>query len=181
MLNQIRLVLSDNNTLLLKNNSEPILLDTPSAQQSGLKLKLETELEPGFSYTFILDWDVQKSIVKAGNSGKFILKPVIRANAEVNSGSLRGVVTGESISQEPSGIESLGDVIVAIYSEENDYITETSTDDKGEFLIQGLQPGEYKILIDEIDYQPYSSELITVSAGIVTESPVIILKIPITE
>ena len=181
MLNQIRLVLSDNNSLLLKNHTESIHLDTPSAQQSGLKLKLETELEPGFSYTFILDWDVQRSVVKAGNSGKYILKPVIRANTEVNSGSIRGVVSGEVISQETSGTETLSDVIVAIYSKENEYITETSTDINGEFLIQGLQPGEYMILIDEMDYQLYSSELIKVSAGIVTESPIIILKIPMTE
>ena len=84
MLQQIRLVLGNNNTLVIEGETSPIDLDTPSAQQSGLKLKLCTELEPGYSYTFILDWDVQKSIVKAGNSGKYILKPVIRVNADVN-------------------------------------------------------------------------------------------------
>ena len=70
MLQQIRLVLGDNNTLVVEGEANPINLDTPSGQQSGLKLKTNTELEPGYSYTFILDWDVQKSVVKAGNSGK---------------------------------------------------------------------------------------------------------------
>ncbi len=181
MLNQIRLVLSNNNTLLLKNAPGTIDLDTPSAEQSGLKLKLDTELDPGFSYTFILDWDVQKSIVKAGNSGKYILKPVIRVNTKVNSGSIRGSVAGESISQDPGEVQPIGDVIVAIYDDENEYITQTSTDEKGAFLIQSLQAGTYKIIIDESSYQPYSSEAIKVSAGIVVDAPPIVLQIPITE
>ena len=179
MMSQIRLVLSENNTLLLKNTTEPIVLDTPSAQQSGLKLKLDTELEAGFSYTFILDWDVHKSIVKAGNSGKYILKPVIRVNTSVNSGSIKGIVTGESMSAETLEPEPLGDVKVAVYTYENDYITETATDDKGTFLIQGLQPGKYIIMIDELKYQPYSSELIEVKVGTVKDVGSILLKIPV--
>ncbi len=69
LLKQVRLVLSNNNTLNVEGEEGLIPLSTPSAQQSGLKLKLDTELEAGFSYTFILDWNVQESIVKAGNSG----------------------------------------------------------------------------------------------------------------
>ena len=179
MINQIRLVLSENNTLLLKNATEPIVLDTPSAQQSGLKLKLDAELEAGFSYTFILDWDVHKSIVNAGNSGKYILKPVIRVNTMVNSGSIKGVVTGESMGTENNEPQPLGDVKVAIYTSENDYITQTTTDVQGAFLIQGLQPGEYMIMIDELKYQPYTSELIKVEAGIVKDAGSILLKIPV--
>ena len=37
-----------------------------------------------------MDWDVQKSIVKAGNSGNYNLKPVIRVTAEANSGTISG-------------------------------------------------------------------------------------------
>lgn len=181
MIQQIRLVLSENNTLLLKNTTKTIDLDTPSAQQSGLKLKLDKELEAGFSYTFILDWDVQKSVVKAGNSDKYILKPVIRVNTKVNSGSIKGIVNGEIISGDTNVIEPLEGVLVAVYTSENEYITETATDNKGTFLIQGLVPGTYKLIIDEILYQPYTSELIEVEAGVVQEIEPILLQIPITE
>jgi hypothetical protein len=179
MINQIRLVLGENNMLLLKNAAEPIVLDTPSAQQSGLKLKLDTELEAGFSYTFILDWDVHKSIIKAGNSDKYILKPVIRVNTSVNSGSIKGIVTGESMAVENSEPQPLGDVKVAVYTSENEYITQTTTDEKGAFLIQGLQPGKYMIMIDELKYQPFTSELIEVEAGMVKDAGSILLKIPV--
>ena len=179
IINQIRLILSENNTILLKNTTETIDLDTPSAQQSGLKLKLDKELEPGFSYTFILDWDVQKSIVRAGNSGKYILKPVIRVNTLVNSGSIKGVVTGKYLSEVSDDPKPLSGVIVAIYTSKNEYVTETATDELGAFLIQGVPPGDYKIMIDELKYQPYISELIEVEAGVIKDVGVITLQIPV--
>jgi gamma-glutamylcysteine synthetase len=40
MLNQIRLVLGEENTIVIEGEEEPIPLKTQSAQQSGLKLKM---------------------------------------------------------------------------------------------------------------------------------------------
>lgn len=180
MLKQIRLVLSDNNTLLLKNETSLKHLDTPSAQQSGLKLKLDTELEPGFSYTFILDWDVHKSIVKAGNSGKYILKPVIRVNTEVNSGSISGQVTGEDLYDNFSGAVPLEGILVAVHEIENDtFITETYTNENGDFIIQGLDPGYYKIIIEDFSYINYESQEIKVTAGDVSDLGTIELQVPV--
>lgn len=89
-LNQIRLILGENNTVVIKGEEEgefeTIPLKTPSAQQSGLKLKVNHELEAGFTYNFLLDFDVDQSIVVAGNSGNINLKPVIRVTTEVTSG-----------------------------------------------------------------------------------------------
>ena len=44
MLKEVRLVLGDNNTLVIEGKSDPVHLDTPSAQQSGLKIKINTLL-----------------------------------------------------------------------------------------------------------------------------------------
>ena len=96
-LEQIRLVLGEDNTVVVENDSgepETYPLNTPSAQQSGLKLKIEEELQAGFTYTFILDWDVNRSVIKAGNSGNYNLRPVINVIAEISSGSITGVVQG---------------------------------------------------------------------------------------
>lgn len=180
MLKQIRLVLSDNNTLLLENETTPIHLDTPSAQQSGLKLKLDTELEPGFSYTFILDWDVHKSIVKAGNSGKYILKPVIRVNTEVNSGSISGKVIGEDLNDNVSGAVPLKGILVAVHEVENDtFITETYTNENGDFIIQGLDPDYYKIIIEDFSYINYESKETKITAGEVSDLGTIELQVPV--
>jgi hypothetical protein len=181
MLNQIRLVLSDQNTLLLKGEVTPMHLDTPSAQQSGLKLKLETELEPGFSYTFILDWDVQKSIVMAGNSGKYILKPVIRVMAEVNSGSIKGTVIGENLWDDIAGAVPLEGIVVAIHkAEDGTFIAESSTNENGDFIVQGLEPGNYKIIIDDNHYINFeSNEPIPVIEGEVADAGTIELQVPV--
>ncbi|MCK4562278.1 MAG: DUF4382 domain-containing protein [Flavobacteriaceae bacterium] len=179
MLKQIRLVLSDNNTIVIEGEAEAIHLDTPSAQQSGLKLKLETELEAGFSYTFILDWDVQKSIVKAGNSDKYNLKPVIRVNTEVNSGSVRGKVIGEIQEDDIDGAVPLKEVIVSIYSSDDTYIAESLTNENGDFIIQGLNGGDYKIKIENDNYVNYESpEIVTVTIGEVLNAGIIELLVP---
>lgn len=161
MLKQIRLVLSENNTLVIDGEAEPIPLDTPSALQSGLKLNLNTELEAGFSYTFILDWVVQESVVEGGASGMYNLKPVIRVNAEVNSGSISGNVfeTIESV-QTPKP-----NVTIEVYDESDVYVTDTQTDDNGNFLVQGLGTGTYKLKIVQDGYQNYESGDIIVTVG----------------
>ena len=171
-LQQIRLVLSENNTLVIEGDSgEEITtqLDTPSAMQSGLKLHLDTTLDPGFSYTFILDWDVQESIVAAGNSGTYNLKPVIRVNTEVNSGSISGAVVGEVEGDAIDGAVPLANVTVAVYQDGN-YFAESLTDENGNFLIQGLPAGDYTIMIAQDSYVNYESATpITVSVGEVAQ------------
>jgi hypothetical protein len=181
MLKQIRLVLGNNNTLVIEGEADPTHLDTPSAQQSGLKLKLNTELEPGYSYTFILDWDVQKSIVKAGNSGKYILKPVIRVNAEVNSGSIKGIVVGKPIEGDgTSEAIPLKYARVSVYTVNEEYITGTSTDENGNFIIRGLDAGEYEIEVEHNKYIDYESETIKVSVGEITDVGSIELLVPVS-
>lgn len=185
MLNQIRLVLSDNNTLLIEGENEgetiSTKLDTPSAQQSGLKIKLEEELKPGFSYTFILDWDVNKSIVKAGNSGKYNLKPVIRANAVVNSGSISGKVIGKVLDDEIDEAVPLKGAVVTVYDSENNELVSTFTNVEGDFLIQGLDAGEYKVKIEHPDFISYEpSEFIKVVVGEIFLLGTIELAVPVS-
>ena len=133
-LKQIRLVLGNGNTLKIEGQAEMMSLKTPSAMQSGLKLNMNTTLDAGFTYIFILDWDVQKSVVMTG-AGMYNLKPVIRVQAEVNSGSIEGNVSGEF----------LDNTIVQVYTTSDVYVTETGTNIAGDFLIQGLAAGDYKL------------------------------------
>ncbi|UKM65393.1 DUF4382 domain-containing protein [Flavobacteriaceae bacterium GSB9] len=161
MMKQIRLILGENNTLKIEGNDDLIPLDTPSALQSGLKLNLDTELEAGFSYNFILDWNVQESVVDAGTTGMYNLKPVIKVNAEVNSGSISGMVV-ETVEEV---LVSKGNVIVEVYTLDDVLITDTMTDELGKFLVQGLEGGSYKLKISVEGYQDYESGEIVVTVG----------------
>ena len=180
MLKEVRLVLGDNNTLVIEGKSDPVHLDTPSAQQSGLKIKINTQLEPGYSYTFIFDWDVEKSIVKAGNSGKYLLKPVIRVNAEVNSGSIKGKVVRPAMEGDDiNGQVPLKDVKVRAYTVGGVEVAGTLSDKNGNFIIRGLDPGDYKIKIEHINYISYESGTIGVIVGEVSDAGTIELKVPV--
>jgi hypothetical protein len=94
---QVRLVLADNatvaaaNELVLSDTKARVSLDTPSAQQSGLKLKHGFDVEDGAEADLVLDFDACRSIVKAGNSGKYNLKPVISV-LPILTGSIVGTV-----------------------------------------------------------------------------------------
>jgi hypothetical protein len=81
---QMRLVLGSDNTIKPTGGSETPL-DTPSAQQSGLKLNVNMTVQPDTVADFVIDFDACKSFVKAGNSGKYLLKPVISVIPVVSS------------------------------------------------------------------------------------------------
>nr|WP_294859164.1 DUF4382 domain-containing protein [uncultured Fluviicola sp.] len=74
-LEQFRLILGDENNVMIDSVYFP--LATPSAQQSGLKINLNTDFAPNNTYEVLLDFDANSSIVTEGN-GSYSLKPVIK-------------------------------------------------------------------------------------------------------
>lgn len=131
-ISQIRLVLGDNNYIITKND-ERIDLTTPSAQQSGLKVQIQQDVTGGILYRLVLDFDAAKSIVKAGNSGKYILKPVLRVLSFVSSGgAVKGVVAPDSI-------------VTAIYAINGpDTVASTFTQiGNGSYMFKDLTAGTY--------------------------------------
>ncbi len=149
-LSQMRLVLGNGNTIVIKNqNNEDEVFDlkTPSAQQSGLKLKVNTLIEQGFTYDFVLDFDVAKSIVRAGNSGNIILKPVLYVKAEASSGIIKGMVS-------PIDVPSMASVLVddnGTPEIEDDFVISAFTDNMGAFALWGVPAGTYEVVVTPLD------------------------------
>lgn len=146
-LGQIRLVLGDDNSVLLKGETVPIPLNTPSAQQSGLKLKVNQILEAGKTYDFLLDFDVDGSIVKAGGSGIYNLHPVVRVSTVEASGGITGKVTGPLLTSSPLAFPTGFGVGVSAVKAGNDPITTTMNTDTGVFLLPGLPAGTYTVTL----------------------------------
>jgi len=152
-LNQIRLILGENNTVVMDGVTYP--LNTPSAQQSGLKIKVNEALAPNIHYTFLLDFDVDKSIVVAGNSGNINLKPVIRASVEANTGALSGTVS-------PSDMQSVVTV------SDGALTASAYTDANGDFAVVGLPEGIYDVTVTPdptSSYQTLVIEDVEISMG----------------
>ncbi|PAU94925.1 hypothetical protein CK503_05500 [Aliifodinibius salipaludis] len=135
---ELRLILGEDNTVMVDSTIQN--LKVPSGQQSGYKIKFKTDLEAGDELDVVVDFDAGRSVHKAGNSGKYILKPVLKAfvesGDEVDVGSVAGVV-------DPS--EAAPNVYVLMGE---DTTATTQTDEDGSFLLQGLENGQYDISIE---------------------------------
>lgn len=133
---QMRLVLGSENSVVINGETKP--LNTPSAQQSGLKLQVNQQFEAGESYAYLLDFDVDQSIVTTGNGG-YNLKPVIRMNAEANAGVVVGTVVW------PASLEMNVQTLVAL---KNDGMTISAyTDAEGNFSLNGVPAGTYDLVV----------------------------------
>jgi hypothetical protein len=171
-LGQIRLLLGDNNTVVIDGKTYD--LKTPSAQQSGLKLKVNQILEADKTYEFLLDFDVERSVVKAGNSGIYNLKPVIRVSTKENTGGIKGVVT--SPSPFPTGFAVSVSILV-----EGGTISTFMNEVTGSFQLNGVPAGAYTVVLDPGATSLYAEKIIenvVVVNGTITDigNQIVILK-----
>ena len=152
---QIRLILGENNTVMI--DSTVYNLKTPSAQQSGLKLNVHQELLGGEAYAYVIDFIVEKSVIKTGNDN-YILKPVIRVFTEAITGSIKGVV-------QPAEAKPL---VMAIMNK--DTVSTYSDSVSGAFMIRGLTEGSYMVEFKPIEgFKDTALSDIGVIPGQVTE------------
>lgn len=163
-LSQIRLILGDNNALMIGKDSYD--MKTPSAQQSGLKLNVHADFLQGVAYEYIIDFDAARSIVKTGN-GKFILKPVLKVFTKAVSGALEGVVS-------PAKAKPL---IYAINAQSDSVSTSADTI-SGNFKFRGLAAGTYKLYFEPITKYKDSTLLnILVKTAVITKVDTMKLKL----
>ncbi|MBI2283275.1 MAG: DUF4382 domain-containing protein [Bacteroidetes bacterium] len=156
---QLRLVLGSNNSVVVDGVSFP--LQTPSAQQSGLKLLVNTTLSAGINYHFTMDFDGARSIVKTGN-GNYILKPVIRIFTESTTGAIKGLV-------DPAASKAW---VYAIANQADTLATTQADTLTGRFLLQGIAAGSaYKVAIHAAagGYKDTTLTNITVTNGATTD------------
>lgn len=151
---QIRLILGPNN--YVKVDGQTIPLQTPSAQQSGLKLNIHQDVTAGITYKLLLDFDAARSIVKTGN-GKYLLKPVIRTSMEAIGGSIRGYVLPNTVNTAVFAIQGA------------DTVTGTYTSN-GSYMLKGLNAGAYTLAFAPSDttYKTQNLTGITVTTNTVT-------------
>lgn len=160
-ISQIRLILGLNNSLV--ENGITHSLNTPSAQQSGLKLNVNYTLQPGLVYDFWLDFDASRSIVARGN-GEFNLKPVIRVFTKNTTGSIEGLVSPIASSPTVIAYNAAGDTATAM------------ANSNGYFLLGGLPAASYTVDFDPVaPYQFKQVNSVAVNVGVVTDMGTVII------
>jgi hypothetical protein len=114
-------------------------LTTPSGQESGLKMNVDITVPAGQVADFAIDFDACKSFVKAGNSGKYLLKPVLSVIPILSPAGQRivGFVdpalanTGTTVSAQSAGAP----------------VRATPPDATGRFVLYPVPVGTYDLVI----------------------------------
>jgi len=140
---QLRLVLTANsgsnplaNSVVFTDTKAEVALKTPSGQQSGLKTNIDIDIAPNKLADFVLDFDACKSVVYAGNSGQYLLKPVLTMIPRYISG-VSGFVNTSIVNGTTTVSLQQGGVIIKSATPRSD----------GTFLLQPVAPGSYTLVL----------------------------------
>ena len=142
---QLRLVLATNDAAhplansVVPTGGQETALETPSAEQSGLKLNLDVDVPVGKVVDVALDFDACRSIVRLGNSGRYNLKPVLSATTVLSDAGQRvvGYVDpAASIAGTTVSLQSGGTVVKA-----------AAPDATGKFVLYPVPVGSYDLVI----------------------------------
>jgi len=139
---QIRLVLAANDSgNPLANSVTPTggaetALTTPSGQQSGLKLNADITINANQMADFLLDFNACKSVVHAGNSGKYLLKPVISVIPSYVSGVSGYLDASLANSSTLVSVQQAGAIVKS-----------SVPDSTGKFTLEPVAPGTYDLVI----------------------------------
>ncbi|WBY02439.1 DUF4382 domain-containing protein [Ramlibacter tataouinensis] len=140
--NQVRLVLAANDgrnptaNAVKPSGGAEVPLRTPSAQQSGLKLKSSFEVAEGGLADLVLDFDACKSVVKAGGSGNYNLKPVLTLAQRTQAGIQGYVSTTLTLNGTRVSAQQDGTIVRS-----------TVPDANGRFVLPFLPSGSYDVVI----------------------------------
>ena len=138
---QLRMILADNtgNTMansVVPTGSSEVALKTPSGQQSGVKANINIDVAANKLADFVLDFDACKSIVAAGNSGQYLLKPVVSVIPRYIS-AVSGFVDASLANGNTTVSLQQGGVVIRA----------TAPDGAGKFLLQPVNAGSYTLVL----------------------------------
>ena len=129
-------------------------LKIPSGYKTGIKLVHAFDVTAGLTTELVLDFDADQSVVRAGTSGNWLLKPTIKVIDTIENAIVDGVVTDVEDSS-PSGVL----ISAQVYDPETSRVTvhtSTLTDEYGEYLLY-LEPGTYSIVAYKDGFVPVCS------------------------
>jgi hypothetical protein len=177
---QMRLILTDtpDNSLNILSTNHPygnyfidknnkcIALKVPSGFQTGIKIVKGFDINTNQTTELILDFDAARSIIKAGNSGQWLLKPTIKlletkdySIIEGNAGA-EGVLVSAQIYNASGAVEDKVQIVAATVSNAG-----------GNYKLF-LEPGSYTLVGYQDGFSPFfkNTKVVTVAGNTYTEN-----------
>jgi len=154
---QMRMLLADDASVVPTGGSETAL-KTPSGQQSGLKMNVDIDIAADKLADFVIDFDACKSIVRAGNSGNVLLKPVLAVTPVFVSG-VQGTVDASIAG---------GGTRVALEAADGTVVKASAPDATTDKFLLPAAPGTYNLVVTSKDHATLVVTGVTVAAETVT-------------
>jgi len=142
---QMRLVLAANTSAAgMANSVVPAgaterALQTPSGQQTGLKMNVNIDVAAGQLADFVIDFDACRSVVRAGQSGRHLLKPVLSVLPRVSNAS-------QAVEGYVAGAIALGTTSVTL-QKDGVVVRGTVPASNGRFLLTQVPVGVYDLVV----------------------------------
>jgi hypothetical protein len=163
-----RVYVRDANIVLNDEDNTTYDLKFPSGEQSGVKVFIDPPLvvTTGLSADLLFDFDVCRSFVARGNIKNpqsfngFIFKPVIKVSNLTTSGTLQGMVA----TQGETEIIALEGAQISVL-QDGEVIRNTFSGDTGGYVLEGMEPGIYSILVEAEGFVSQTVENIQVAVG----------------
>ena len=161
------------NYVILEDNSQHEL-KVPSGFQSGVKVVKGFTISKDGTTEIILDFDAMSSVVEAGNSDKWLLKPTIKVgelreysiiNGRVTKTPAEGIEVTDSTDVGIEGAYVSAQIYDADAQDEDKVVIQagTITDDEGYYSLF-VKPGIYNLVVSA-DGKEFAFKKIETSAG----------------
>ena len=134
-------------------------LKVPSGYQTGIKIVKGFSINTNQTTELILDFDASRSVVKAGSSGKWLLKPTIKVLELIDYALIKGLITGNGTDAEGAMVSTQHHTPGA--SDLKDQVAvqaATITDEDGEYFLL-VEPGTYNVVVYKEAFDPYCKQL----------------------
>jgi hypothetical protein len=134
------------NYFIDRRSGESIELKVPSGFQTGIKIVKGFDINDNQTTELILDFDAARSIVKAGSSGKWLLKPTVKVLETKECSIISGNAGQEGVLVSAQTYSSSAPQVEAA----------TISDAKGDYKLF-LSPGSYTLVGYKDGYSPFFS------------------------
>lgn len=160
------------NYVIDADDNEYHKLKVPSGEQTGTKIVHEFDVSLNETTELILDFDASRSVVVAGKSGQYLLKPVIKIlntteyailNGQVSDSDGNGIDGAMVMAQifDLTAADKKDEVITESATITNDGVEDAA--DLGAYALF-LEPDTYNLVVYKVGFQP-DFEKITLETG----------------
>ncbi len=149
---QLRFVLGENNEFTEDDTTYP--LGVPEDAKEGVKVDITADVEAGDIYSLLLDFDASRSIVEKGESGEYLIEPVLRTADLDNSGTIEGTIAQEEASAWVYAMTG-GEIIAGTKAQED-----------GDFRLIGLFNDTYTLSVEPSEGGYAEKELTNIDVSV---------------